>query len=319
MRPHPRDRRRLAEEGSETAPARTQVSTAKPTTDALVDNLATRVVDDRRWLRRRPPVNLLSGKAGRHQPPTGLVARPAMPALHGSCRRRPRTANGAGIGTTAVAGTTSTLAVPGRHGLRSTASVRPGDRTPPRGRPRPPLPRGRRTFHRRDRRAPRPLSSDGQGVLLRPHRGKGAGPSRHGMSECAGGAAPTCSRATARAMPTDIASAAIPARLSGAGRASSCSQRCASGAIGTAGCPRRMTGRAHTRVGAGERRSRDWHMETGPRRVQSQLCSEAGTRPARRRRGRTMGCRCSRADRSRQYRSTAVRARCCAAHAVHHR
>ena len=49
-----------------------------------------------------------------------------------------------------------------------------------------------------------------------------------------------------------------PGRSSGAGRASECSMRCASGAPGTGGCRRPMTGRVRMHGGAGESAPVGW-------------------------------------------------------------
>jgi hypothetical protein len=55
------------------------------------------------------------------------------------------------------------------------AGLRPCRRAPSRGRARTPLPRGGGVIDRADRRPPRPLAGDDQGLLLRPHRREGAG------------------------------------------------------------------------------------------------------------------------------------------------
>ena len=74
------------------------------------------------------------------------------------------------------------------------------------------------------------------------------GRSRRATSECAVAAAPTPSRATARATPTRIARSANQAQSSDAGRASSSLTRCASGWNATASCPlRTQWSRAHAR------------------------------------------------------------------------
>ncbi len=83
-------------------------------------------------------------------------------------------------------------------------------------------------------------------------------------------------------MPTRTARPATRARLSGAGCARACSPRCGCGGLDTECCRRRMTGRGHTRAGAGERRSSDCGKEIGRRQVSSPACWEAGTRPGRR-------------------------------------
>lgn len=68
---------------------------------------------------------------------------------------------------------------------------------------------------------------------------------------CAAAAAPTRSRATARATPTGTASGAVPSRSSGGGGRSWWCQRCWTGASAMAGSRPPMTGRAPTRRVAG--------------------------------------------------------------------
>jgi hypothetical protein len=82
-------------------------------------------------------------------------------------------------------------------------------------------------------------------------------------------AAPTRSRATARATPTRTAGRATPARSSAAGRATGCWTPCARGARGTAGCHRPTTGHARTHAGAASRRSSGWLEENGRLRAWS--------------------------------------------------
>jgi len=100
------------------------------------------------------------------------------------------------------------------------------------------------------------------------------------MSVCAAAAAPTPSRATARATPTRTAGPAIPARSSAGGRASGCSMRCGIGAFVTGGCRfLRLAPDARwpafgdwrssgSRVGSGPRRASflgSWHVGCGSR------------------------------------------------------
>ena len=68
-----------------------------------------------------------------------------------------------------------------------------------------------------DRRPPRSLAGDDQGVLLRPDRREGAGGQGSLPWACAAAAARTRSRATARGTPTRTARRATRARSSGAG------------------------------------------------------------------------------------------------------
>ena len=90
---------------------------------------------------------------------------------------------------------------------------------------------------------------------LRPHGRKGTGGQGALRRGVAAVAAPTRSRATARAMPTPTASAATPARSSASGRANGCAKRCAPGTPATTTPRPPMTGRSHTRAGAGRTHS----------------------------------------------------------------
>ena len=103
------------------------------------------------------------------------------------------------------------------------------------------------------------------------------------MSACVAAAAPARSRGTARETRTRTARRATPGRPSGAGPASGCSTRCALGTNFTAGCLRRMTGRARTRGGAGVRPSCARRADNGRRPASSRRCSDAGAALAPRR------------------------------------
>ena len=87
----------------------------------------------------------------------------------------------------------------------------------------------------------------------RPARRRGR--SRPATSACAAAAAPTRSRATARATPTRTARPATRRDRAALDAGAGARSDAASGARATAGCRRRMTGRARTRAGVGERRS----------------------------------------------------------------
>ncbi len=65
--------------------------------------------------------------------------------------------------------------VAGRDGQGVNRENGSGSRASPGGRLGAPLPRVRRPLDQADRRSPRSLAGDGQGVLLRPDRGEGAG------------------------------------------------------------------------------------------------------------------------------------------------
>ena len=110
------------------------------------------------------------------------------------------------------------------------------------------------------------MSADGQ-----PRRGGGGGgvdacrPPRHG---------------TARATPTRIANAAIPARSRRNGHENGCAKRCAHGKRATALRRPPTTGRARTHAGAAAKRSNDYTPQNGPHRPPSPICTAAGRRPA---------------------------------------
>ena len=86
---------------------------------------------------------------------------------------------------------------------------------------------------------------------------------------------------TARATPTRIANAAIPARLRRNGPRNGFAKRCAHGERATALRRPRTIGRARTHAGAAPRRSNDYKPENGPRRPLSSICTRAGRRPSR--------------------------------------
>ena len=85
---------------------------------------------------------------------------------------------------------------------------------------------------------------------------------------------------TARAMPTHIANAAIPARSRRNGHENGFAKRCAHGKRATALRRPRMTGRARTHAGAAAKRSNDYTPQNGPHRPPSPICTAAGRRPA---------------------------------------
>ena len=91
---------------------------------------------------------------------------------------------------------------------------------------------------------------------------------------------PVGNRTTARATPTRIASAAIPARLRRNGPGSGFARRCAHGERATALRRPPTTGRAPTRAGAAAKRSNDYRPENGPRRPLLRICTGAGRRPS---------------------------------------
>ncbi len=107
------------------------------------------------------------------------------------------------------------------------------------------------------------------------------GRSRRATGECVAAAARPPRRGTARATPTRIANAAIPARSSGNGPGNGFAKRCAHGERATALRRPRPTGRAPTHAGAAAKRSNDYMPENGPRRPLSPICTPAGRRPSR--------------------------------------
>jgi Helicase conserved C-terminal domain len=150
----------------------------------------------------------------------------------------------------------------GVHATESTVATQlseitgSGSRASPGDRPGAPLPRVRGPLDQADGRPSGPFAGDRQGLLLRPHRREARAVKARYVGVCRAAAALTRNRATARATPTRTARPATPARSSGAGRVSACLRRSACGARDTGDCRPRMTGRARTRVGAGERRSK---------------------------------------------------------------
>ena len=104
--------------------------------------------------------------------------------------------------------------------------------------------------------------------------------SRRATGECVAAAGRPPRHATARATPTRIANAAIPARLRRNGPANGFAKRCAHGERATALRRRPTTGRAPTHAGAAPRRSNDYKPENGPRRPPSPTCTGAGRRPS---------------------------------------
>ena len=88
-----------------------------------------------------------------------------------------------------------------------------GSRASPGGRPGASLPRVRGPLDQADRRSSRSLSGDGQGVLLRPDRGEGAGGQGALRRRVPRLRRRTRSRATARATPTRTARRAIPGAI----------------------------------------------------------------------------------------------------------
>ena len=166
-----------------------------------------------------------------------------------------------------------------------------GSRASTGGRPGAPLPRVRGPVDRADRRASRPLASDGEGLHLRSDRGEGAGGQGPATKGGAAAAAPIPSRGRAKVTPTPIARRATPGRSSAGGRASAWSRRWSTGAAATVRSRRRTTGRVRTRAGVGERRSSGSPKESGPRRAWSPGSSVLGPSLAPWPRGQTWRCR----------------------------
>ena len=105
--------------------------------------------------------------------------------------------------------------------------------------------------------------------------------SRRATAECVAAAGRPPRPGTARATPTRIANAAIPARLRRNGPGNGFAKRCAHGERATARRRRPTTGRAPTHAGAAPRRSHDYKPENRPRRPPSSICTRAGQRPSR--------------------------------------
>jgi hypothetical protein len=105
--------------------------------------------------------------------------------------------------------------------------------------------------------------------------------SRRATGECVAAAGLPPPPGTARAMPTRIANAAIPARSRRNGPGNGFARRYARGERATGMRRRPTTGRAPTHAGAAPRRSNDSKPENGPRRPLSSICTRAGRRPSR--------------------------------------
>ena len=105
--------------------------------------------------------------------------------------------------------------------------------------------------------------------------------SRRATGECVAAAGRPPRPGTARATPTRVANAAIPARLRRNGPGNGFAKRCAHGERATALRRRPTSGRARTHAGAAPRRSNDYMPENGPRRPLSSICTRAGRRPSR--------------------------------------
>ena len=104
--------------------------------------------------------------------------------------------------------------------------------------------------------------------------------SRRATGECVAAAGRPPRHGTARATPTRIANAAIPARLRRNGPGNRFAKRCAPGERATALRRRRATGRAPTHAGAAAKRSNDYKPENGQRRPLSSICTGHGRRPS---------------------------------------
>ena len=104
--------------------------------------------------------------------------------------------------------------------------------------------------------------------------------SRRATGECVAAAGRPPRHGTARATPTRIANAAIPARSRRNGHGNGFAKRCAHGERATALRRPRMTGRARTHAGAAAKRSNDYRPENGPHRPLSSICTGPGRRPS---------------------------------------
>ena len=134
--------------------------------------------------------------------------------------------------------------------------------------------------NRRDRSPARPRGSHRQGVSLRSNRREGTGGQgalSRSVPRLRGAHRAT---ETARATPTRIANAAIPARSRRNGPGNGFAKRCAHGERATALRRPRMTGRARTHAGAAAKRSHDYKPKHGPHRPPSPICTGPGRRPA---------------------------------------
>ena len=104
--------------------------------------------------------------------------------------------------------------------------------------------------------------------------------SRRATEECVAAAGRPPRHGTARATPTRIANAAIPARLRRNGRGNGFAKRCAHGERATALRRPPTTGPAPTHAGAAAKRSNDYRPTNGPHRPLSSICTGVGRRPA---------------------------------------
>ena len=104
--------------------------------------------------------------------------------------------------------------------------------------------------------------------------------SRRATGECVAAAGRSPRHGTARATPTRIANAAIPARSRRNGHGNGFAKQCAHGERATALRRPPTTGRARTHAGAAAKRSNDYKPENGPRRPLSSICTGPGRRPA---------------------------------------
>ena len=104
--------------------------------------------------------------------------------------------------------------------------------------------------------------------------------SRRAAGECVVAAGRPPRHGTARATPTRIANAAIPALSRRNGHGNGFAKQCARGERATALRRPRTIGRARTHVGAAAKRSNDYMPENGPRRPPSSVCTGLGRRPS---------------------------------------
>jgi hypothetical protein len=160
------------------------------------------------------------------------------------------------------------------------AYARPGHGTAPRGATRPPLPRPGGSVDRGDRSSAGTRRSDHQDVSLRSQPATRHARSRRATGECVAAAGRPPRHGTARATPTRIANAAIPARLRRNGHGNGFAKRCTHGERATALRRPRTTGPARTHADAAAKRSNDYRPENGPHRPLSSICTGPGRRPA---------------------------------------
>jgi hypothetical protein len=151
------------------------------------------------------------------------------------------------------------------------SDARPGHGTAPRGATRPPLPRPRGSVDRGDRSSAGTRRSDHQDVSLRSNRRQGTRGSRRATGECVAAAGRPPRHGTARATPTRIANAAIPARLRRNGHGNGFAKQCAHGERATALRRPRTTGPARMHADAAAKRSHEYRPENGPRRPLSSI------------------------------------------------